>query len=155
MRQHLAWVALAAAWALAAGCEMERRVIQDNSPNAKFAALFGGSTDTSDGSTSGGMWQVSRGDAPKDQKPVSEQAKRIAELLRQQSSDPRRPRPSLSDPSYNTGGWNITTNFQTSEEPAPGNTPPPPLNPPGTGAPIAPVLPGGPALPAVPAAPNR
>jgi hypothetical protein len=123
-------VMVAAALMVLAGCAEERRVLVDNSPSAKFAALFGGQTDTSDGPSSG-MWQVQRGDGPGDKRPVSAQALRIAELLKQRAANPSAPPPSLADPGYNTGGWNITTNFQTSNDPATVQTPASPAN--GTG----------------------
>lgn len=155
MKRFAAVMALGGAVTLAAGCATERRVISDNSPSAKFASLFEGNTATSNGPSGGGMWQVNRGGAPVENKPVSEQARRIAELLKQQANDPRRPRPSLSDPSYNTGGWNITTNFETSDSPAPRNDGPAPVNRP-AGDPwgAAPLVPGASGNAGAPAAPG-
>jgi hypothetical protein len=116
-------------------CATERRVIVDNSPTAKFAALMSGQTTTSDGTSapSTGAWQVQHNDVPGQNKPVSEQARRIAELLRAQAANPNAPRPTLSDPGTNSG-WNITTNFEGAEpiRPAPSSptTPNAPTAPP-------------------------
>jgi hypothetical protein len=134
-------------------CASERRVVVDNSPNAKFAALFGGTTVTSDGSTapSSGMWQVQQPQAPGANKPVSEGARRIAELLRAQAANPNAPRPTLSDPGTNSG-WQITTSFQNADD-THANTPPPPLNPP-TDPLAAPLNTAAPGIPATAIPPN-
>jgi len=135
------------------GCATEKRVIRDNSANAKFAALFGGSAATSDGVSSG--WAVSGGNASKSNQPsgpVSPTALKIAELLRNQANAPR---PAIQD--HNPGNWKVTTSFPTDGEqgqPADPSAPQnsatvnPPADPFGV-APATPSLPGS-LLPAVP-----
>ena len=92
---------------LAGGCT-EERVIYDNTPNAKFAAMLGGKRNAS-GEVSG-AWQVS-GHNTSD-KPVSEGAQRIAEIIRGQIASPKGLPP-------DTPGSNlkITTSFDLADQP--------------------------------------
>ncbi len=105
MNRYVPLVSVAVLWA---GCT-EERVIYDNTPNAKFAAMMGGSRNASGDVT--GAWQVSGHDVPN--KPASEQAQRIAAILRGQIASPK---PLPADTPSNL---KITTSFDLADPPNP------------------------------------
>lgn len=113
-------------------CGEERRVVRDGSANAKFAALLGGSSE-SGGEASSGGWHISRGGTQTQNanQPVSDQARRIAEIIRNQRNNPR-PAAVADNPS----NLRVITSFQetplrkpqtgaTTAQASDGVTPPP------------------------------
>ncbi len=124
---------------LLAACGETRTVVYDNSVNAQFARMMGG---TAAGSDSSGQWTISSGGNTANpalndpNHPVSPGALRIAELIRNLRANPNAPAPTLSDGTTNNSAFHVTSSFG---QPDPGQNSAPDAPPPTTGPAVLPM----------------